>query len=117
MEARNPLTIQFNLIILFYMSSQNTMFRNTSAGCCGAFRVESVIAVDERGQMVLPKETREKAHIQPGEKLALVAWEQNGNICCLMLIKADELAQMVRERLGPVLQAVLSAPSAQESCA
>ncbi|MCL6507020.1 MAG: AbrB/MazE/SpoVT family DNA-binding domain-containing protein [Bryobacteraceae bacterium] len=84
-----------------------------SIGCCGAFRVESLIAVDERGQMVLPKEVREKAHIQPGEKLALVAWEQNGHICCLMLIKADELAQMVRERLGPIFQAALNSPGTE----
>ncbi len=110
------LTIQIYLIKLIYMENQNVVLHNTSAGCCGAFRVESLIAVDERGQMVLPKEIREKAHIQPGEKLALVACEQNGHICCLMLIKADELAEMVRERLGPILQAALSPATAQESC-
>lgn len=39
-----------------------------SMGCC---KVESVISIDERGQMVLPKETREKANIYAGDKLAL----------------------------------------------
>ncbi len=92
--------------------NQNPYLANNPTGCCRAFRVESLIAVDERGQMVLPKEVREKAHIQPGEKLALVAWEQNGHVCCLMLIKADELAQMVRERLGPIFQAALNLPGA-----
>ena len=34
--------------------------------CC---KVESIVGVDERGQMVLPKEIREKAKIGAGDKL------------------------------------------------
>ncbi len=33
--------------------------------CC---KVESLISVDERGQMVLPKELRDRANIRPGDK-------------------------------------------------
>jgi AbrB family looped-hinge helix DNA binding protein len=40
--------------------------------CCNSRRVESLVAVDERGQMVLPKDLRDKAGIRPGDKLALV---------------------------------------------
>ena len=69
-------------------------------GCC---RVASLLSVDERGQMILPKEIREKAGIQAGDKLAVVAWEKDGVVCCLTLIKANELAGMVREKLGPVM--------------
>ena len=71
-----------------------------AGGCC---QVTSLLSVDERGQMVLPKEIREKAGIKAGDKLALVAWEKNGAVCCLTLIKAAELGGMVREKLGPVL--------------
>jgi antitoxin PrlF len=71
-----------------------------SAGCC---RVESLISVDERGQMVLPKELRDKANIKAGDKLALISWEKDGDICCLTLIKADNLADRVKEFLGPVM--------------
>lgn len=70
------------------------------ASCC---RVESLISVDERGQMVLPKELRDKANIRAGDKLAIVSWEKDGEICCLSLIKADNLAERVREFLGPVM--------------
>lgn len=77
--------------------------------CCADCRVESLVTVDERGQMVLPKEIREKAGIGPGDKLALVVWEQGGEVCCLMLVKAEELTGMVRDRLGPVLRAALGA--------
>jgi len=78
---------------------------SVSASCC---RVESMISVDERGQMVLPKELRDKANIKAGEKLALISWEKDGNICCISLIKADYLAEKVKEFLGPVMRDVVS---------
>jgi len=73
--------------------------------CC---RVESLISVDERGQMVLPKEVREKANIRPGDKLALVSWEKNGKICCINLIKAEEFGDMVKGLLGPMMKELTS---------
>ncbi|MCS6951935.1 MAG: HgcAB-associated protein [Bryobacterales bacterium] len=78
-----------------------------NGNCCAQWRVESLVTVDERGQMVLPKGIREKARIGAGDKLALVVWEQNGEVCCLMLVKADELSGMVRDRLGAVLRSAL----------
>ena len=77
------------------------------AGCC---KVESLISVDERGQMVLPKEVREKANIHPGDKLALVSWEKNGKICCINLIKAEDFALMVRGALGPMMKEMVETP-------
>lgn len=68
--------------------------------CC---QVTSLVSVDERGQMILPKDIRERAGIKAGDKLALVVWEQAGKFCCLTLIKADGLGGMVREMLGPVM--------------
>lgn len=76
-----------------------------TASCC---RVESLISVDERGQMVLPKELRDKANIRAGDKLALITWEKDGEICCISLIKADYLAEKVKEFLGPVMRDVVS---------
>ena len=70
--------------------------------CC---RVESIVSVDERGQMVLPKDLRERANIQAGDKLAVVSWEQDGGVCCITLMKAEELGGMVKNRLGPILSA------------
>jgi len=73
--------------------------------CC---KVESLITVDERGQMVLPKELREKANIRPGDKLALVSWEKNGKICCINLIKAEEFGGIVKGLLGPMMKEMTS---------
>ena len=72
-----------------------------AANCC---RVESIISVDDRGQMVLPKELREKAKIKAGDKFALVSWDKNGEVCCLYLIKTDFLAETVKDFLGPMLK-------------
>jgi AbrB family looped-hinge helix DNA binding protein len=72
--------------------------------CC---KVEALISVDERGQMVLPKEMRDKADIHTGDKLALVSWEKDGKVCCFTLIKADEFGGMVRGFLGPMMKEVM----------
>jgi AbrB family looped-hinge helix DNA binding protein len=74
---------------------------NKGLGCC---HVESVVSVDERGQMVLPKEIRAKANIQAGDKLAIITMEKAGRICCLSLIKADEFADMVKGLLSPIMK-------------
>jgi len=71
------------------------------ASCC---KVESLISVDERGQMVLPKDLREKANIKPGDKLALISWEKEGEVCCLAMIKSEYLAERVKDFLGPVMK-------------
>jgi len=70
-------------------------------------KVESIISIDERGQMVLPKDLRARMGIQAGDKLVLTSWEKEGTVCCLMLIKAEELVDLVKDKLGPVLKDVL----------
>jgi antitoxin PrlF len=69
------------------------------SGC----RVEAVLSVDERGQMVVPKDIREKAGIKTGDKLVLISWEKSGSICCLALIKVENLSGMVKDVLGPLM--------------
>jgi antitoxin PrlF len=73
-------------------------------GCCA---VEAIVTVDERGQMVLPKELREKAGIKAGDKMAVAMWKKDGEVCCITLIKAGSLGGMVRTLLGPVMKDLL----------
>ncbi len=73
-------------------------------GCCA---VEAIISLDERGQMVLPKELREKAGIKAGDKLAVMSWEKDGDVCCIALIKAGSLENMVKGMLGPLMKDML----------
>ena len=73
--------------------------------CC---KVESVISVDDRGQMVLPKEIRDKANIHAGDKLAVISWEKDGRICCISLIKTEDFAEMVKGLLGPMMREIIA---------
>ncbi len=69
-------------------------------------RIDAVVTVDAKGQVVLPKDLREKANIKPNDKLAVVACEKNGEICCITIVKADKLVGAVTKTLGPLLKAV-----------
>ncbi|MCX5991050.1 MAG: HgcAB-associated protein [Chloroflexi bacterium] len=61
------------------------------ANCCN---VEAVVSVDERGQMVLPKDIRAKAGIKSGDKLAIIAMRQDGRVCCLSLISSHPISSL-----------------------
>ena len=74
-----------------------------AAGCCG---VEAVVTVDARGQVLLPKDLREAAGIVAGDKLAVVSMTSQGRVCCLSLIKVEQLAGTVKDILGPVAREI-----------
>ncbi|MBE0448670.1 MAG: AbrB/MazE/SpoVT family DNA-binding domain-containing protein [Actinobacteria bacterium] len=57
--------------------------------------------------MVLPKEIREKADIKAGDKLAVVSMESDGDVCCITLIKVEELTDLVKSILGPAMKDIL----------
>ena len=73
-------------------------------GCC---KVDSLVSVDERGQMVLPKEIRDKAKIRAGEKLAVISWEKDGEVCCISLVKVEGITEMVKDMLGPMMKEII----------
>ena len=84
----------------------------TKAGAlCGAedscCKVEAVVSIDARGQIVLPKDVREKACIKAGDKLAVIAFESNGEVCCISLVKSDAFAETVKGMLGPMMSGIL----------
>lgn len=76
----------------------------SNESCC---KIEAVVSVDERGQMVLPKEIRARANIRAGDKLALICWERNGEVCCISMLKVEELAGGIRDMLGPVMKDII----------
>lgn len=93
------------------MTTKNTI--NNTCNCEGltcecaqgsTCNIEAILSVDDRGQMVLPKDVREKAGIKTGNKLALISWEKDGNICCFALIKAENLSGMVKDVLEPLMR-------------
>lgn len=85
--------------------------------CCGpseeapsrrpSIHVEGVATVDERGQMVIPKAIRDRMGLRAGDKLAISVMESDGRPCCLTLIPTRELADRVRDILGPAIKDIL----------
>ena len=73
---------------------------NKSTPCCS---VEALVSVDERGQMVLPKEVRDKANIEPGDKLAIITCGCNGKINVISLVPSKDFEELVKKFLGPMM--------------
>lgn len=69
-------------------------------GCCG---LTGVVSVDDRGQIVLPKDLRDKAGIKGGDKLAVMTCERDGKVCCITMVRADDLADAIKKKFGPIL--------------
>jgi AbrB family looped-hinge helix DNA binding protein len=78
--------------------------RNMSKmGCC---KVDAVVSVDSKGQIVLPKDLRERAKLKPNDKLAIIGCGDNEEVCCIMMIKVERLANSVKETLGPMFREI-----------
>lgn len=80
----------------------------SAPGPLGRCTLEAIVSVDDRGQMVLPKDLRARLGIGAGSKLAVISWEKDGETCCLTLLKADRLNDSVKSVVGPMVKDALS---------
>ena len=76
----------------------------TSRECC---KIDAVVTVDAKGQLVLPKDLRERAKLKPNDKLAVIGCERDGDICCFVIVKAEALGGPVKKLLGPILRGIV----------
>ena len=74
-------------------------------------RIDAVVTIDVKGQIVLPKDLREKANFKPNDKIAVVACEKDGEVCCITLLKAERLVGAITKTLGPLLKGVTNPES------
>jgi len=74
-----------------------------SQECC---KIDAVVTVDAKGQIVLPKEIRTKAKIKPNDKLAVINFQRGNGVCCIVMLKVDDLENTVKDLLGPVFKNV-----------
>ena len=77
--------------------------------------IEAIVSIDERGQIVLPKEVREKAGLRPRDKLAVITHVHGGEVAYIMLIPVERLAESIRRFLGPLLRELLAQEEQEES--
>ena len=100
----------FKIILIFKKRLNiltNTTFfsesQMTDKECC---RIDAIVSVDAKGQIVLPKELREKAKINPNDKLAVIGFQRDSEVCCIVMLKVDALEGTVKNLLGPVFKNV-----------
>ncbi|MDD5658763.1 MAG: AbrB/MazE/SpoVT family DNA-binding domain-containing protein [Actinomycetota bacterium] len=58
----------------------------------------STVKVGERGQIVIPKETRDLFNIKPGDSLLILANKKNG----IIILKADKIKELAKEILKKI---------------
>ena len=80
--------------------SQESGLMNSGGPNC---RIDAVVTVDSKGQIVLPKGLRERASFKPNGKIVLISFEKEGEVCCVMMIKAERLGEAVTKTLSPML--------------
>lgn len=81
--------------------------KKNGKACVGCCRVEGTATIDERGQIVLPKDVRTRAGLKAGDRLAVATLNCGDAACCVCLLKTDALSGMLEEFLRPVAKAVL----------
>ena len=72
--------------------------------CC---KIDAIVTVDAKGQIVLPKDLRERANVKPHDKLAVMGFERDGEVCCIVMVKAEALGGTVKKLLNPVFKEAL----------
>lgn len=82
-----------------YASSERIM--TVIGECC---KVDAVVTLDSKGQILLPMDIRKRAKLKPNDKLAIVGYERNGELCCIMMVKAEKLGTAVSKVLSPMLR-------------
>lgn len=68
------------------------------------WNIVAVITIDSKGQMVLPKDLREKAGFKPNDRITLVSFEKEGEIYCILMISAEKLGNAVSKTLISMLK-------------
>lgn len=63
--------------------------------------------MDERGQLLLPKELRKKTEIKARDKLVAITCARGEEVCCIILFPAERLKESLKEFLGPFLQELI----------
>lgn len=76
---------------------------------CKVTKIEAILTIDSKGQILLPKELREKAKLKAGDRLVAIAGcDEEGEICCFILVKAEILDNEVSRIISPMLREVVS---------
>ncbi len=59
--------------------------------CC----VEAIISMDDRGQIVIPKNVRDKLGLTSGEKLVLISWSKGSKVESVSIMRNDVFSEII----------------------
>lgn len=59
------------------------------------YSLDAMVSIGKKGQIVIPKEIREKAHIKTGEKIAIITFGKE-KICLILLMKIEKLKETIK---------------------
>ncbi len=74
------------------------------SGCC---HIEGVVNIDSRGQIVLPKNLREKMDLKEGDKLVVISMNDRGKIASISLMKTNPIDGMIKLSLKPIMKELI----------
>ncbi len=82
-------------------TTKTTKAPTRAEACC---RIEALVTLDSKGQILLPKEVRERAGLRAVERLAVITCESDNKIFRVTLVKAEQFMDTAREMLGPMME-------------
>ncbi|MBI4303024.1 MAG: AbrB/MazE/SpoVT family DNA-binding domain-containing protein [Chloroflexi bacterium] len=71
-------------------------------------RIEALVTIDGRGQMVIPKEVRETTDIHAGEKLVVFTRQKEGEVCYIFLVRAEDFAATIENSFKRIVDETAS---------
>lgn len=75
------------------------------SNCC---KVESIVTVSSKGQIVLSPGIRESMNLKEGDKLVSILMNANSGSPMVVLMKADNFGGIVRNFLGPIMKDIFT---------
>ncbi len=73
--------------------------------CC---KVESIVTVSSKGQIVLSPGIQESMNLRQGDKLVSILMNANSDSPMVVLMKADNFGGVVRNFLGPIMKDIFT---------
>ena len=49
----------------------------------------------------------DKAKISGGDKFAVISWGKDNSVCCISLVKTEELIKGIKDIIGPMMKELI----------
>lgn len=85
------------------MNKKGTQSKVSKGSDSQSPKVEAILTIDARGQALIPKDVREEAQMNVGDKFALISHNHEEKICCLYLIPVNDLSSKTTKLMHHIL--------------